>query len=241
MRHVPRFFIKTNNVSNTSIRITDKDAIHKISIVLRMKPDDRINLCTNTDVYLCKLSEINKNEILTTIIESEGAKKICLKNKITLAQAIIKPIKKLEMVVSANTAIGITSFVFFSAEYSNEKKIPNNKLDRLKTIAKETCLQSERPNIPNITQVKTLDEMLKLDGFDIKILLHSRRIEHSNNLKEIISRTHKNVMLIIGPEGGFSEKELEDAVAAGAKIGYLDTFILKSELAGQMASSSILF
>jgi 16S rRNA (uracil1498-N3)-methyltransferase len=106
----------------------------------------------------------------------------------------------------------------------------------------EALRQSEGKITPKITGPFVFEEITNLEGYDIKILLHSRDVEGSINLLDIKKElnTTSKILMIIGPEGGFSPKEVKLAKKNGCKIGYLNLPILRTETAGVVANSFLL-
>jgi 16S rRNA (uracil1498-N3)-methyltransferase len=164
------------------------------------------------------------------------------KTRVTLLSAFVKGDKP-ELIVQKATELGATRIVF----YTNERTVPcpsedkvEKRLERLRRIAIEAVKQCERSVVPELAFVD-FDEALALRGGDRGIILYEG--ETKNSLKKSLNFLAKDigVCLLIGPEGGFTEDEVEQAVAAGFKAAGLGARILRSETASLATLAIVLY
>ena len=153
----------------------------------------------------------------------------------------------MDLIVQKGTELGITEFIPIITHRVDVKlKGDFKKLDRLNRIALEAAKQSKRSIIPKVLEpidfnevleeINTLDLLLvpyeNADNFGIKTLINKLRKE--NNIDNI-----KNIGILVGPEGGFEEDEIERLKDKGAYIVTLGKRILRTETAGFVATSLI--
>jgi len=243
MQNTPRFFIDKSQIKRKRFLIEDERSVRHMGLVLRMKKGDSLILFDGEGFeYNATLGFLSKKQaagVVEDIVEVEIASKIM----ITLAQSLPRA-GKMDDIVRMNTEIGVDSYIFFESEYSVAKKesFTISKIERLNKVVLEALRQSEGKITPRITGPLVFEEITNLGGYDIKILLHSRNVDGSTNLPNIkkeLNSTAK-VLMVIGPEGGFSPKEVAIAKKNGCKIAYLDLPILRTETAGVVANSFLL-
>ena len=243
MQNTPRFFIDKSQIKRKRFLIEDERSVRHMGLVLRMKKGDDLILFDGEGLeYNATLGFLSKKQaagVVEDIIEVEIATKVM----ITLAQSLPRA-GKMDDIVKMNTEIGVDSYVFFESEYSVAKKesFTTSKIERLNKVVLEALRQSEGKITPKITGPLVFEEITNLEGYDMKILLHSRDVESSINLLDIKKElnTSSKILMIIGPEGGFSPKEIKLAKKNGCKIGYLNLPILRTETAGVVANSFLL-
>ena len=213
-----KFFVKTEQINNNDIVIIGDDVNHIIN-VLRMKKTDEIQICNQDtgDNYNAEIVNYSKNEVECKII-SKINETTESNVHITLFQGIPK-FEKMELIIQKNTEVGIKSIVPVIMERTVVKldeKIASKKLERWQKIAEIAAKQSMRdiiPQIGNITKLKDIDTT----EFDAVLVAYEN--EEHNMLKTELQKLERkiksnnsseqqyNIAIVIGPEGGISEKE----------------------------------
>jgi len=189
---------------------------------------------------LCKIKQATKKLVLLEILEKKENKNEP-KLKVTLHQSIIKK-DKLDFVFEKCTEIGVLKFQPILSEHSVKLSF---KEERLQKILKEAAEQSRRGKIPMLSQVEKFEKVLKAsDKENINIIFHEKEKENFliNFLiddKEIIGN-NKEINIFVGPEGGFSDKEIEAAKEEGFLVFSLGKRTLRAETAAIFSSSLIL-
>ena len=115
------------------------------------------------------------------------------------------------------------------------------KVQRWQKIAETAAKQCKRDLVPKVAPVQTLGEVLQADASQLKLLAYES--EQQVSLKAVLE-AHPDVtsvLVIIGPEGGLAETEVEEAMAAGAISVSLGRRILRTETAGMVALAAILY
>ena len=111
---------------------------------------------------------------------------------------------------------------------TNRSVVIPNKIERYRRILIEACKQCKRAWIPELKQVTDFNSVLK-EKADVKIILD----QEGNKLKEIKGKT----LVIVGPEGGFTEKELNEAEKAGFVKASIGKLTLRTETASISAAA----
>ncbi|WP_373597837.1 16S rRNA (uracil(1498)-N(3))-methyltransferase [Metamycoplasma equirhinis] len=144
--------------------------------------------------------------------------------EITVAIPIIKQ-TNFEIAIQKATELGATKIIPFISKFcdsQNLKSISNQ--NRILKIIKEAAQQSFRNKIPELTELISFDQLIKLN-------VKSKILAYENKKESPINKTNENVLLIVGPEGGFSIDEIDMASKANVKIVSLTRTILRAETA----------
>ena len=247
-----KFFVKTEQINNNDIVIIGDDVNHIIN-VLRMKKTDEIQICNQDtgDNYNAEIVNYSKNEVECKII-SKINETTESNVHITLFQGIPK-FEKMELIIQKNTEVGIKSIVPVIMERTVVKldeKIASKKLERWQKIAEIAAKQSMRdiiPQIGNITKLKDIDTT----EFDAVLVAYEN--EEHNMLKTELQKLERkiksnnsseqqyNIAIVIGAEGGISEKELVMLAEKNAKFVSLGKRILRTETAGVVMAGNIIY
>ncbi|MBP3432074.1 MAG: 16S rRNA (uracil(1498)-N(3))-methyltransferase [Clostridia bacterium] len=209
-----------------NVVIEDEEFNH-LKNVLRMNVGDELVVCLGDEnETFCQIEEIGKKSAKCKVIGSQKCEGNPKKN-IVLFQAITKK-EKFEFIVQKATEIGISKIVPFVSEHVIAK-VTENKMERLKSIAMNACKQCERSIMPEIAKcVKVNDVLEAFKDFDI-VLFANERTDKGEKLSKLDK--YKNIAIIVGSEGGFSQKEKEKFVEAGATSISLGKRIYRCETA----------
>lgn len=249
-----KFFVKTEQIKNNNIIINGDDVNHIIN-VLRMKKGDEIQVCNQEtgDNYNAQITQFTKNEVDCEIIERINKTTESNVN-ITLFQGLPK-FEKMELIIQKNTEVGVKRIVPVIMERTVVKideKVASKKLERWQKIAEIAAKQSMRDIIPNIDNITKLKE---IDTTEYDVVLVAYENEEHNKLKDELQKLSKkiegtnsnnneenfNIAIVIGPEGGISEKEIELLAEKKAKFVSLGRRILRTETAGLVMTGNILY
>lgn len=245
---MPKFFIKTENLKeNKEIWITGSDVNH-IKNVLRKKIDDKINIC-NSDTqknYECVIKNIEENKIVCKILDE--VKSLAESNlNITIFQGLPKS-DKMELIIQKATELGVKTIVPVITKRTVTKlkdKDKQNKVDRWRKIAEVAAKQSGRDIIPTIENIINIAD-IKFDEFDKIFVLYEN--EEKISIKDEIeqlkndNKEELNIGIVIGPEGGFAESEIEQLrLNQNVSVVTLGKRILRTETVALVVSGILMY
>ena len=245
---MPKFFIKTENLKEIKeIWITGSDVNH-IKNVLRKKIDDKINIC-NSDTqknYECVIKNIEENKIVCKILDE--VKSLAESNlNITIFQGLPKS-DKMELIIQKATELGVKTIVPVITKRTVIKlkdKDKQNKVDRWRKIAEVAAKQSGRDIIPTIENIINIAD-IKFDEFDKIFVLYEN--EEKISIKDEIeqlkndNKEELNIGIVIGPEGGFAESEIEQLrLNQNVSVVTLGKRILRTETVALVVSGILMY
>lgn len=233
-----RFYIEPDQVLASPPRITGPDVRH-MKKVLRLVPGDRILLIDGTGYeYVAEIEDFSKHEAFIRIRE-KNLSKTESHLEIVIAQGFLKE-KKMDNLVRHLTELGITRWVPMISERAVARPDPHRMAERIKrweSIAIEALKQCGRAKMPEITNMQTFGDILAgQEDYDSKLIFWENEI---HPLEDSDFRKPKKILLLLGPEGGFTEKEASDAQHAGFTCLSLGPRILRSETAALSACTLV--
>lgn len=216
-----------NYIECDNIKIKDKNDVNHLKNAFRVKIGEKIRGVDGEKEYLLEIIEIEKKEIVAKILhvkEDEFSSEV----QIDAAIGMLKN-DKMNLTIQKLTEIGIAKIIpFFSKRCIikiNEKK---DKWDLISKEALKQCQGVKFVEIPEPVKLKEID----LKEYDLVIVPYEE--DKENSLKNILKKIEvkpKKILYIVGPEGGFSEEEIEYLKEKNCKIVTLGRRILRAETA----------
>ncbi|WP_338556877.1 RsmE family RNA methyltransferase [Paenibacillus sp. KS-LC4] len=249
-----RYFIAKEQFAGEEVRLLGEDAFHAVR-VMRMKAGDTFIASDGEQrVVLASVREAAATEVVADIAEElpQISEPSWL---VTIAQSLPKG-DKMELVIQKCTEIGAYSFVPFQSErmivqYDGKKEA--KRLERWSKIAKEAAEQSHRCRVPAVEPVQSWRELVNsIAAYDLVLFCYEREGDAAEGvgIRQALTSWRSiegndtsapSVLLMVGPEGGFTEREADEAEAAGAIIVGLGKRILRTETAGIVGLTCLLY
>lgn len=225
---MPRFF--TEHADEHEIILTGEDARH-IGLSLRMKPGEKLTVCSDGIDYQCEIIRITESQVYLKPFEIHP----CASEPnihLTLYQAVPKQ-DKLAEIIQKSTELGVSEIVPVLTSRCiarPDKKEFEKRRNRLQKIAHAAAKQSGRGIIPEVHALHTWREALdSMRKQDMSIMLYEE--EGGIRFEDVPFTNATNIGLFIGSEGGISVQEAEQAVSAGLYRVWLGNRILRCETA----------
>lgn len=196
-----RYFAKDYN---DKLILRDSD-IHHIKNVMRMKINDKIEVIYDNKLYICNIDTLEPFSLSIDETINEENK---LNLDITVAIGLVKE-QKFDLILQKLTELGVNKIIPLNMERSivklDDKKLEKKRV-RWEAICKEASEQSKRTNIPEITNIMSLKELVKLE-YDISLVASVK--EKNKMLDYYLQNVNKcaKIIVVVGPEGGISERE----------------------------------
>ena len=229
---MPHFFVDSRNRVNNLITINDNENYRHIARALRARVGENLLLIDEAQIqYETKIVEINSSEIICEIEKSYQSKRD-LDFDLYLAQSPLRSDAQLTIMEKA-TELGVRGvFPVITDNCALNKSVLEKKREKWQKVMYEASKQCERAKVPTCFDLTTLDEVLS-KGFDKIMILAERSTEIS--FKEYLRanpiKKGEKVLVVIGPEGGFSQKEFDYFRAKKLPLISLGDLILKAETA----------
>ena len=230
------FFVDKNNIVDKTVIIEGQDFNH-IKNVLRMREGEEISVGNGEDEneYRCEIERYEDDRVICKLLFIKEAN-VELPSKVILYQCLPKA-DKMEMIIQKCVELGVSEIIPVASKRCVVKlddKKASSKISRWQAIAEAAGKQSKRAYVPLIGQVTSFKEALKdAERADIKIIPYELA-EGMEDTKKVFKsiKPGTTVAIFIGPEGGFDETEIDEAIKAGIAPISLGKRILRTETAG---------
>lgn len=242
-----QFFVEPFQVdiNNRRILITGPDVNH-IKNVLRMKPGEEISVSNGVDgkEYRCGILTLEQERIVCELwfVKEDGVE---LPAKVYLFQGLPKG-DKMELIVQKAVELGVYQIIPVAAKrcvVKLDEKKAGAKIARWQGIAEAAAKQSKRAIIPQVTEALDFTQAVKVAAeMDVRMIPYELA-EGMEKTRELVDslKPGQNIAVFIGPEGGFEEAEIQEALANGIEPVTLGKRILRTETAGLTVLSWIMY
>ena len=240
-----RFFLDPHLFSGDRVNFP-KGIAHQIIHVLRMHSGELVDVLDGQgSVYRVQLNiDLDQKIVYGKILEKSPA--TTEPNvSITLCFGMTSR-DKVEFILQKGTEIGISQFVPFisSRTLVQSTNLSGKKKERWERIIQEAAEQSHRGKLPSLQPPKHFEDYLNAvcDQHDLSLIAWERAETVADSLRENIRNFHgSKIALFIGPEGGFSEQEIDTAKKAGCQVVTLGDRILRMETAAVVFPAVVLY
>lgn len=236
------FFVEPGQIAGGRVVITGPDVNH-IRNVLRMKSGEIVRISDEKEFCgQCRIEEISPERVVLAV-ETQGLSTE-LPAELVLFQGLPKG-DKMEWIVQKNTELGVSRIVPVAMKRSVVKldaRKAATKAGRWQAIAESAGKQSGRTRLPQVSQVKTFNDVITESAeFDL-LLLPYESAEGMEGARRLLDRAAPGMRIgiLIGPEGGFEPSEIEAATAAGWQVMSLGRRILRTETAGMALAAALM-
>ena len=216
----------------STYEFNNDDALHAIR-VLRTKSGDDFNLSDGKGNWShVQAKEVHKKHMTVEVLET-GHQDV-LGTHFTIIQAIPKG-DRIKEAIELCTEGGADRIVMWKAARSIGKS--DDKIEKLQTTAREASKQSRRFRIPEVMGVAATNAVVdQIAQADLAIVFHESA---TMKISEVVAPGCTKVAIIIGPEGGLTDDEIDTFAAAGAKVALMGRPVLRSAHAGLAALSAV--
>lgn len=228
MAHLHRFYAETVTEEAAEILLSEEEAHHALKAV-RMRDGDAAAVFDGQGrEWIGTAARTGKRDVTVTVASVREAYP---PPPLLLGCAWLHRDKAIEEIIIRGTELGVTRFVFFRAARSQEAPKPR---DKWRKLAIEACKQCGRLWLPAFGTVAGLREALPSDGTTTLICTADRPAEA---LRAI--RPEMPAAVFVGPEGDWTEAELEEALARGARPMSLGETVFRAEIAAITAAAVV--
>lgn len=240
-----QFFVEPHQIQGNRVLIEGSDVNH-IKNVLRMKPGEEIAVSNGLDgkEYRCGIAQLEEDRIVCELrfVKEDGVE---LSAQVYLFQGLPKA-DKMEMIIQKCVELGVHAVVPVATKRCVVKlddKKAKSKISRWQGIAEAAAKQSKRRIVPEILDVMSFKQAIQfVKDFDVRIIPYELA-DNMERTKEIIGALQpgQRIAVFIGPEGGFDEAEVQEALDNGTEPITLGRRILRTETAGLTVMSWIMY
>ena len=238
-----RYFFVESKAINKPFATIEGSEVRHMKNVLRLKPGDKIRVFDGEGFeYDASINRFFADRVEIKIKRKfPGTKESPI--RIGVAQALLKE-KKMDRLLRHLCELGITHWVPFISERAVAKpgaKRLTARVERWEKILKESCKQCQRARLPEIIKMMSFEEVVHYgQSWDLKIVFYENESAMLHSLMSPAPQpVPQKILLVLGPEGGFSDQEIDKVKAAGFVMAGLGPRILRAETATMAACALI--
>jgi len=231
-----RFFVE-RFTGHTAV--IEGETAHHLGRVLRAEPGQLYELSDGERVWLGRIDSVGRDRVEFAFVEDIPADQPAV--EVTLLLSVVK-FDAFEWAIEKATELGVSTIVPLAAARSEKALLAaaGKRAERWRKLLVEASQQSRRVRVPRLENVKLPDDALSAARAGVRLLLSERA--EAPPLRTVLSGVAQTAAtLAIGPEGGWTDRELEVARQAGFQEASLGKLILRTETAVIAALASIQF
>ena len=240
-----RFFVAPEAVQDDIVQF-DAELARHMGKVLRLTAGEQVTVSTGgSTAYLVELTEFQKDAVTGRILERmESLQETAI--EVVLFQGMPKG-DKLELIIQKCTELGVSAVVPVETSRSVvhlDSGKAAKKLERWQKIAQEASQQSKRVQVPTVGPYYNWKQFLQHLSEQNGLTIVFWEDEQTQSLKAFLrsqAKKPQRINLVVGPEGGLSEEEVEQLRALGAVSASLGKRILRTETAGMAGISMVMY
>lgn len=245
---MPHFFINSDQIENNTVTISDKENYSHIARSLRARTGENLLLIDENKIQYETTIELITNDRIEAKISKSYPSERFLDFELYLAQSPLRSDAQ-NLLIEKATELGVRGvFPIKTDNCALNNDMIDKKISKWNKIMYEASKQCERADIPICYDRTTIETVLN-DAFFDKVYVFCERIAHKSirdSFEESPIKSNDKVLVIIGPEGGFSQKEFDyfNELTENNKNFYMLTLgdlILKAETATTVALGNIIY
>ena len=226
-----------SKIQNDKVVIDGIEHNHLKNVLRLQEGDEVIVVVGNEFDYTCVIEKISKGDSILRVIGKE-INEYNSTADVTVFQALTKQ-DNMSLIVQKLTELGIKTFIPFESQFITSKD-KFNKQEKLQTISNQSIKQCKRSIPMEVKPTLSFNNMVKsLNDYDVVIF--ANETENSQNLQQLSLSHNQKIAIIIGSEGGFSEKECDEIIANGGRSITLGKRILRAETASISVASVVMY
>lgn len=217
------FYAPKEQVFGEIIELGDQEAKHAAKVLRYREGDSIVIVDGEGGRYHCEIKQVNRAVLKAKIQEKE---QVPISNPLkVLAMGLVKKRDRLEFAVEKAVELGVSDIALFRSRYTVKDNV---RMDRLEATILSAMKQSLRAWLPGVTFYDSLEDIMEHYS-DYRVLLAHKAGKDTEQLPDLEGT--ERLLALVGPEGGFSQQEIEFAKEIGAESVSLGNYRLRTETA----------
>lgn len=241
---MPHFFINSKDVTDKKIIISDRENYNHLAKSLRVRNGEKLFLIDENQIQYDTVIENVTNKDITVYVENSYKSDRKLDFRLYLGQSPLRSNAQ-SIIIEKATELGADGvYPILTDNCALNKSVIEKKIDKWQRIMYEASKQCERAYVPTCFAISSLEDIINLKDKGYKIIAFCEKLSelslHQYILQNPLYKDDK-IVVIIGPEGGFSDREFEFFKANNIPMLTLGNLILKAETAVIVALGNLIY
>ncbi|MFO7809850.1 MAG: RsmE family RNA methyltransferase [Candidatus Delongbacteria bacterium] len=227
------FYANTDIEPEKPVVINDKNEIIHAFASLRIKKGDTVSLINGKgSKYICRVLECSKRSLILIPLNKDSCDTEYDDIRLTLAVSVLNKNSKMKLLTEKITELGVKDIIPF---VSKRTAFPKMSVRTLRSSMISALKQCGGTRDVNIFDTMSVDDLVKVEGFEEKYFadISGERVSNPN--------LNQKILTVIGPEGGFTNDEIDLFLNNGFKTFKLNKRVLRAETAAIVAASKFLY
>jgi len=240
---MPHFFIQSEQVENDKIKISKGETFTHLKSALRVNIGEKVLFIDEKYIQYETVVELIEKDFLIASVQNKYPSKRFIKHNLYLAQSVLKTDAQFYAIQKASE-LGVKAiYPLITDNCAVKQKVAEQKIPHWQKISYEASKQCERPDVAQIMPLNNFDFVLNNKEFE-HILFFTER-NSNTTLKELAAKKEikptDKILVVIGPEGGFSENEFAKMEKYAVNKLSLGNLILRADTAVTAALATVLY
>lgn len=195
------FYTSPEHIHSNQLTLIDQEAAHAIKVMRHREGDTLYVTDGEGTLYKGQINSVTKNEVNLIVLESKKEEKA--RTRVIIAMGILKKRDRMEVAAEKCVELGADGFILFKSDHSEKTNV---RLDRIENTMLSAMKQSLRLWLPKAEVLDSVDELIQSKSEDSQLLLAD---QDSDETEITLSDDCNELILVAGPEGGLSEREIQ--------------------------------
>jgi 16S rRNA (uracil1498-N3)-methyltransferase len=230
----PCFYFASLENQSSAFALDEKTSRHIVK-VLRMEPGEKLRLIDGKGLSATvTISDADKKRCLVNIIEKQ--KQEVPERRVHIGLSLLKNISRFEWFLEKATELGVSEIIPLKCARTEKQQF---RMERLQGILESALIQSQQVWMPHLHEPQVFLQCIEQSRSDQKFIAHCEP-GAKKRLSEMVDKNLSSQLILIGPEGDFTEQEITQAIQAGFIAVELGENRLRSETAAVAAAAVLM-
>ncbi len=237
---MPHFIINTASVKDNTIKISDKELYKHIIKVLRTKNGEKLKFIDENEIQYETVLKDVKKDYFECLIENSYKSQRKLGIKLYAAQSVLNSDAQISSIQKA-AELGVKGIIpLYTDNCAVKESVIKNKVEKWRKIALESVKQCERADIPEVFEMSYIKDVIKNFPQTIVFAERDTNIDFFEYLKTNKINKDEKILVIIGPEGGFSQNEFDYFKSKNIPLITMGNLIYRADTALTAALTTVI-
>ena len=230
------FFIPPERIQGDLVELPADEVRHVVQVLRGRRGDEIVAVDGEGGWYRIQLKDVGKKHAIGEIVERKrdvGEPSFHL----TIGIGLLKNQNRFEVFAEKAAELGVSRIVPLLTHRTEKQSIKSQRVERLLTAAMKQCGRSRLVELAPLTEFET---MIADANQSLKLIAHEQSGSGASLVELLESNCQQNIVALVGPEGGFTEEEIERATVCGFKVAALGERRLRAETAALAVCAGVM-
>ena len=228
------FYAPPDAIRQNRVILPDDEARHATQVLRKGEGEEIVVVDGEGGWYRVRLDHMSDDQVVGTIQETRrevGEPSY----RLTIGVGILKKRSRFETWIEKGVELGVSTIIPLRTDRVEKETA---RLPRLRRVARAAMKQSRRSRCPRLTEPQSLNSVLEKEAQGLRLIAHAGEAE-AQPIGRVLNASIRDILILVGPEGGFTEAEVRAAQEAGSTVVALGPRRLRTETAAIAAAAAV--